>query len=173
MNTKLAIGLLGFLILIGVSVYFIINMRTDINSQSSTANNQKNKLVENDSLVEQEMTNQTEESVQITADSSETMFEGYQEYSLTAFESSKDKERIYFFHASWCSTCREADNAITSAVDQIPENVVIFKTDYDKELDLKKKYGITYQHTFVLVDENGEKIKTWNGGGIEEILKNI
>lgn len=57
-------------------------------------------------------------------------------------------------------------------MDQIPAGVVVFKTDYDSSTDLKKKYAITYQHTFVLVDPNGNEIKKWNGGGVAEIIKN-
>jgi hypothetical protein len=37
---------------------------------------------------------------------------------------------------------------------------MVFKTDYDTQKELKTKYKITYQHTFVLVDEAGDAIKT-------------
>ena len=57
-------------------------------------------------------------------------------------------------------------------LDRIPEDVIVLKTDYDSQKELKKKYGITYQHTFVLVDDEGNEIKTWNGGGIEELISN-
>ena len=29
--------------------------------------------------------------------------------------------------------------------------------------DLKKKYGVVYQHTFVQVDKDGNLIKKWSG----------
>jgi len=35
---------------------------------------------------------------------------------------------------------------------EIPENVNLLKVDYDNSTDLKEKYGVTMQHTFVLVD---------------------
>lgn len=96
----------------------------------------------------------------------------YQTYTAEAFESSKDKKRVLFFHANWCPTCKKAHQEITSESSQIPEDVVIFKTDYDTETQLKKKYTITYQHTFVLVDAQGNEIKKWNGGGIAEVRAN-
>ena len=41
------------------------------------------------------------------------------------------------------------------------------------ERELKKKYAVTYQHTFVQVDENEEEVTRWSGGEFEEILQRI
>lgn len=57
--------------------------------------------------------------------------------------------------------------------DKIPENMVLMKTDYDTYTELKKKYGVTYQHTFVQVDENGNELTKWNGGGVNELEANL
>jgi thiol-disulfide isomerase/thioredoxin len=96
----------------------------------------------------------------------------YKNYQQNEYESASGKKRVIFFHAVWCPTCKVANEEFTSQKDRIPEDVILFKTDYDTETELKKKYGITYQHTFVLVDENGDEIKKWNGGGIEELISN-
>ncbi len=96
----------------------------------------------------------------------------YREYSESEYGLAADQKRVIFFHASWCPTCKVANEEFMSQTDKIPEDVVLFKTDYDTETELKKKYGITYQHTFVLVDENGDEIKKWNGGGMEELISN-
>lgn len=97
---------------------------------------------------------------------------GYTVYSKNTFESATDKKRVLFFHAVWCPTCKVADEEFTSESGRIPEDVILLKTDYDSESELKKKYNITYQHTFVLVDDQGNEIKKWNGGGIEELIEN-
>ena len=55
----------------------------------------------------------------------------------------------------------------------IPEDVVIFRVDYDTEEELKEKYGVTYQHTFVVVDTEGEAVTKWNGGDLEMILEKV
>lgn len=94
-------------------------------------------------------------------------------YSKTAFETAKGKKRIYFFHAPWCPTCRPADAAFQKDAAHIPENVVLFKTDYDTSAELKKQYAVTYQHTFIQVDENGREVTRWNGGAIAELTANI
>ncbi len=96
----------------------------------------------------------------------------YVVYSQGAFEQAKDKKRVLYFHAPWCPICRPTDKEFTEKANQIPDGVIVFKTNYDSETDLKKKYAITYQHTFVYVDSDGNEIKKWNGGGLSEVVKN-
>lgn len=97
----------------------------------------------------------------------------YVPYSQPSFDAAVDKKRVLFFHAPWCPTCRPADTAFQKDEALIPEDVVLFKTDYDTSADLKKKYQITYQHTFVLVDTNGNAITKWNGGQMTELIANV
>ena len=77
---------------------------------------------------------------------------------------------MLFFHATWCPNCKAADVDIVKKLSDIPADVVIFKTDYDKEVALKKQYGITAQHTFVLVDDSGKAVKKWAGGKLSTII---
>jgi thioredoxin 1 len=107
---------------------------------------------------------------------SDTMMKSanYVEYTKEAFEKAgtMDKtKRVLFFKASWCPSCRSADEAFNKDVKKIPTNIVIFKADYDKETALKEKYGITRQHTFVYVDAKGMEVKKWSGGALPELLK--
>ncbi len=97
----------------------------------------------------------------------------YAAYSKAAFDAAGSKKRVYFFHAKWCPSCKVADAAFSANPDKIPEGAVVFKTDYDTETELKNKFGITYQHTFVFVDASGNEIKKWNGGGPTELQANI
>ena len=70
---------------------------------------------------------------------------------------------VLYFHANWCPTCRALDADITAHLKDIPANLSILKVDYDASQDLKRKYGVTYQHTMVEVDANGTLIKKWSG----------
>ncbi len=97
----------------------------------------------------------------------------YIDYDKEAFNNAAGKKRVYFFHAKWCPTCKAANEEFIQNIDKIPEDVMLFKTDYDTEKELKTQYGITYQHTFVLVDNEGKEIRKWNGGGITELINNI
>ena len=96
----------------------------------------------------------------------------YISYSSSSFAGAADRKRVLFFHAVWCPLCKTANDEFTQKNDQIPDDVVVFKTDYDTEKELKAKYTITYQHTFVLVDKQGNEVKKWNGGGIDELVLN-
>ena len=70
---------------------------------------------------------------------------------------------VLFFKADWCPTCRALDTDIKDNLSKIPESLTILRVDYDNSTALKQKYGITYQHTFVQVDKNGNLIKKWSG----------
>lgn len=97
----------------------------------------------------------------------------YVTYSENQFNSMSDKRRVYFFHASWCPTCKVANSDFEQNGARIPQDVILFKTDYDSYAELKRRYGITYQHTFVQVDRDGNEISKWNGGGVNELIANL
>jgi thioredoxin 1 len=84
-----------------------------------------------------------------------------------------DKKRVLFFHAGWCPTCIATNKEVNANLDSIPEGVVIFRIDYDTSDELKERYNVTYQDTFVQVDSEGDLIKLWNGGGLDGILSNV
>lgn len=84
---------------------------------------------------------------------SETRSQGngtYQDYSEKALaEASGDK--VLFFHASWCPQCIAIEKDIKKQ--GVPDGYSIFKVDYDNSSELKKKYGVTQQTTFVKIDK--------------------
>lgn len=71
--------------------------------------------------------------------------------------------RVLFFHASWCPTCKSLDTDIRANESDIPSDLTIFKVDYDSFTDLKKQYVVTTQHTLVQVDADGNLIQKWLG----------
>lgn len=91
-----------------------------------------------------------------------------------AFEVENGKA-VIFFHAPWCPYCRAAEADFLKNWDKVPSNVTILKTDYDTSTQLKKKYAITTQDTFVLVDKNGKEVKKWISGGygVKALLENL
>lgn len=103
----------------------------------------------------------------------------YVQYSKEVFESSVSSRRVLFFYASWCPTCIPADAAFSANSGMIPDDVTLIRVNYNdpetdqEEKDLARKYGITYQHTFVQIDSAGKEIAKWNGGQIDELLSNL
>ena len=88
----------------------------------------------------------------------------YEAYAPEKLARAEAGDVVLFFHASWCPSCRTLDTDINAHLSDIPDAVTILKTDYDTQTELKKKYGVTYQHTMVQVDKDGNLIKKWNGG---------
>lgn len=73
------------------------------------------------------------------------------------------QSHVLFFNASWCPSCRRTETDLNNNLSKIPEGVQILKVDYDSNLALRQKYGVTSQHTFVQVDMNGEKVQSQLG----------
>ncbi len=103
----------------------------------------------------------------------------YIEYTDSVLESTSGNRDVLFFYASWCPTCKSADENFRQNEDKIPADVRLIRVNYNdpdtdqEEKDLAKKYGITYQHTFVQIDSTGAEMAKWNGGEIEELLSRI
>lgn len=84
----------------------------------------------------------------------------------------KTDKTVLFFHASWCPSCRAADSGISA--DKIPEGLSILKVDYDNSAELKKKYEVLSQHTFVQIDKEGNMLTKWAGGTkVSDITENL
>lgn len=87
----------------------------------------------------------------------------YVAYDPAKLAMAQEGKVILFFRASWCPTCRALDADIKTNAQSIPAGVAILDVDYDQYGDLKKKYGVTYQHTLVQVDAQGNELKQWSG----------
>lgn len=124
------------------------------------------------------MTQKTDEEKMGKSDNAMMAESRYVEYSKTALEKASSDRTVLFFYASWCPTCKPADASFTKFSNQIPKDMTVIRVNYNdpntdqEEKDLAKKYGITYQHTFVQIDGQGKEVVKWNGGNIEELLKN-
>lgn len=67
---------------------------------------------------------------------------------------SAEGDRVLFFHASWCPSCRALEESILA--EGVPDGVTILKVDYDERQDLRQQYEVRQQTTVVLLDENGD-----------------
>lgn len=86
-----------------------------------------------------------------------------------------NKKAVIFFHAGWCPTCIAAQRDFKANFDKVPKNVTILQTDYDTSTELKQKYNVTYQDTFVEVDSQGNEVTKWSSGGqgVQALLANL
>lgn len=88
----------------------------------------------------------------------------YEPYAASKLAMANEGDVVLFFRASWCPTCKALDSDIKSNVSKIPAGLTILDVNYDTETALKQKYGVTYQHTLVQVDAQGNLITKWSGG---------
>ena len=95
----------------------------------------------------------------------------YIAYDPAKLALAKDNKVVIFFHAPWCPTCRALEAEINSA--GVKSGVVILKADYDSSKELKAKYGVTSQHTFVQVDASGNKLNKWSGGSLSNVYASL
>lgn len=126
---------------------------------------------------------QANEVVMEKKDESEVMVDKsesrYVKYSKERLDGAVNMRRVLYFYASWCPTCRPADANLKENGNKIPEDVTVIRVNYndpetdEEEKELAKKYGITYQHTFVQIDAQGREVTKWNGGQTEELLVKI
>lgn len=118
-------------------------------------------------------TNQTPGITPATQASTPSTAGTYTAYSPTEVETAQKagKKVVLFFHADWCPFCIEADKQFKAHLSELPPNTIVLKTNYDTETALKKKYAITYQHTFVQIDTSGNLVSKWNGGDVDNLKK--
>lgn len=85
----------------------------------------------------------------------------YKVYDDTLLASLTGSRILLFFHADWCPTCQNFEKQILKTT--LPKDIVILKVNYDTATELKKKYSILSQSTFVQVDSTGNMYKRWLG----------
>jgi thiol-disulfide isomerase/thioredoxin len=158
-------------VVIAMKKYVIIGVIVAVAGLGVSMASKPERMQKKEGIVSESMMKKSDSEVMEKMDGAMMKKQGtYAAYSGTLAPAGK---QVLFFHASWCPTCRSADTDITSKLSDIPADVTIHKVDYDDSSELKKKYGVTYQHTFVQVDEKGEMIAKWSSGDLDTIIQKI
>jgi thioredoxin 1 len=180
-NSTMIIAGVVVVIALGIGVFAFSRTTTQ---SDSTMKKDEAMMPKKDATMEQKdaMMKKDDASMQASDDKmmgDKKMTSRYVEYSKEALDKVASKRRVLFFYASWCPTCKPADANFTQNASKIPEDVTLIRVNYNdpetdqEEKDLAKKYGITYQHTFVQIDGSGKEVTKWNGGQIDELLSKI
>ncbi len=118
------------------------------------------------------MQNKSQNIWEDTVISQEVSEKQYVDYSQNELKNSKEEFLILFFHAAWCPSCKAFEEKILTQ--EIPENIKFLKVDYDSQTDLRKKYNVVSQTTFVLVNSDGELKKRWIGSrDLQDVLTQL
>ena len=158
MNTQTA--LIGFIIivLLGGGVYYFSMSPTDDAMENGSMMEKDEGVMEGAGVMEKNDDVMMEEEGAMMAHGGT-----YEAYAPEKIAWAKDGKVVLFFRAGWCPTCRALDADIRSKLSSIPKDVTILDVDYDTEIALRQKYGVTYQHTFVRVDASGNQVVKWSG----------
>ncbi|MCX6703208.1 MAG: thioredoxin family protein [Candidatus Zambryskibacteria bacterium] len=129
----------------------------------------KKEVMKDDAMMAKEdmvMKNDGMKSAGDTMVNTDTMMKAgsYEAYSPEKIAKASSGKVVLFFRASWCPTCNTLQTDIKANLGKIPSDLTLLDVNYDNSTELKKKYGVTYQHTFVQVDAQGNLIKKWSGG---------
>jgi len=169
-NNLLIFGGVGVLV-VGLVGFLIIN--------GGNNGNEAEMMGKSDVMENTEEAMATDDKMEKTQDEMMEKSGEYVSYEAGVMEKTSKTRRVLFFYANWCPTCRPADESFKKNVNQIPADVSLVQVNYNDteteqaETDLAKKYRVSYQHTFVQIDEQGNEVAKWNGGKIDELIKNL
>ncbi|MEK9159277.1 MAG: thioredoxin domain-containing protein [Patescibacteria group bacterium] len=83
----------------------------------------------------------------------------YEDYSPERYSELKgQKPFALFFHAKWCGECKSLEKELTGNLSSYPEDIIILKTDYDTETNLRNEFDVKVQTTFVIFDAQGNVV---------------
>jgi len=176
MNQKLVIAVVALVIIAGgIGIYSSSNSKSEMMEKEVMMQKEKDAMMTKENLAmeqQKEVMMQKEkeamaakEGAMIKPDGAMMLKAGsYENYEASKNAmASATHDVVLFFRASWCPSCRAVDADIKANLKTIPASLTILDVNYDNSAELKKKYGVTYQHTFVQVDAQGNLIKKWSG----------
>ena len=89
----------------------------------------------------------------------------YYRFDKAHYEKSLEEGKVILldFHANWCPICKTEQPNIFAAFNELNnENIVGYEVHYnddetnEDDEEMAKKFGITYQHTKVIIGKNGQ-----------------
>lgn len=167
MNSKIIVGVIAVVIVGGLGLVLMQNSQKDSAMMEQKAMEEKTMMEEKAMMEKKAMEEKAamEGGAMMEKKDGAMMSKGsYEKYDPSKLALANDGKVVLFFKASWCPTCRALDADIKANLGAIPGGVTILEVDYDNSTELKKKYGVTMQHTLVQVDAQGNLIMKWSGG---------
>ena len=158
-----------------ISVVLIV-LITSLVFVFSRKDNLRDDLKEGNTLLNESVSNTTNEPVLDNGQNNQnaTSTGMYVDYDSTLLAKADTGKVVLFFQALWEPTCKFLDANLDSQLANFPNGLVILKLNYDLELELKEKYGVSVEHTLVQVDSQGNEIAKWTGGNdLASIVKNL
>ncbi len=162
---KLAIVLLA-LVLIGTGLFFALKKDEDVTPTTSEP-------AVSQTAADEKTSQSAETSSQTSPTFTGTRISGnYYEYSAADYQTAKAANRpiFLFFYANWCPTCAAQEPIVKQLMTEIADeskfdDIVAFRVNFNDnatskdEEQLANEFGVRYQHTMFVLDENGKTVK--------------
>lgn len=172
MNTKVVIGIA--VVLLGIVGWYMLSQG---NEDAMMMEKDADAMMEEGSAMtpEGDAMMDKEEGAMMQKEEGTMMQKGsYQQYAPEKLALAENGKVLLFFHAPWCPICKPLDEEIKAKEAMLGEDVHILKVDFDTATELRKKYGVTIQHTFVQVDPKGNAIAKWSDAStLSQVLARI
>lgn len=164
--------------LLGGGVFAYANSQNDKKEQEKMAMEKKSEdgaMMKKDEVVAMEQEKMAQEGESMEKDAAMSKHGSYVVLADYNKDPSKyvDSKKVYFFHASWCPICQGIDKEINADMSKIPAGVTVIKTDFDSSTDLRQKYGVTTQYTFVQIDGSGNETAQWSATSLQKAIDGI
>lgn len=169
MGKNKTVGLIVFLILIAMAIFYFSR-----DSNSSTYDSTSSDSAPTNAGVNSDESN-------VLSENGESK---YMEFNQAKYEEaiSEDKIVLLYFYASWCPICRAEQPEVIDAFNELEKAEIIgFRVNYrDSDTDefeesLAEEFGITYQHTKIIIKDGTQVLKSlesWNKNRyLEELNK--
>jgi thiol-disulfide isomerase/thioredoxin len=178
---KTLIGVIVAALVLGGAGWFVMSGKTssepamETHKEPATMEKEMKEVGSEDSMKAGSGSMMEKESDPVMMEKDSMMKKGsYESYAPEKLAHADSGKVVLFFRASWCPTCRTLDADIRAHLADIPVGTVILDVDYDTSVPLRQKYGVTYQHTFVQVDAQGNTIVKWAGSPtLSALLSNV
>jgi thiol-disulfide isomerase/thioredoxin len=181
-NTGIIIGVMALIVIVG-GVYASMNSKNDAMTIKETPEQEvmeqkeidaqnammQKKTVEEGAMMKKETTTDGAMMKKDTGSTAMSIKGFYGDYDSSKLANAEKGEVVLFFHAGWCPKCVTSDKNFKASA--TPDGLTVLKLDFDNSFELRKKYGVTMQHTFVQVDKDGNLLKKWSGSYTYDDLK--
>lgn len=81
------------------------------------------------------------------------------------------RTKVLFFHAPWCPFCVKSDANLHALYGTQAPTISTYKVDFDSATELRQRYGVVVQDTFVVIDGDGGKIDVRHNPTMEDLSR--
>mgnify|MGYP001616163737 CR=1 FL=1 len=144
---------------------------------------------ENSAMINQEKMMEKETNTEENMISQGNLLAGttspYREFTKADYDNAlaEGKVILLYFYASWCPLCKAEQQETFAAFNELQEeNIIGFRVNYkdsdtgEDEEALAKEFGVTYQHTKVILKDGKRILKapdSWDKQRYLDELKNV